>query len=118
MSNEPTAVRKHGPQPAWQAPPPVSAPRPHAEARYLQVDVLSTALLDVGVSGEIDIASAPKPRDDLPGAIRRHGVRRALDLGGATFMDCVGVNVLLAARRHVRLEGGWVRAPRTNDVRR
>jgi anti-anti-sigma factor len=33
----------------------------------------------------------------------------ALDLGGVTFMDCAGVNALLAARRYARLEGGWVR---------
>ena len=118
MSNEPTAVRKDGPQPAWQAPLPVPAARPPVEATNLYVDIVSTAPLVAGISGEIDVASAPRLREELLGAIRRHGARLALDLGGVTFMDCAGINVLLAARRHVRLEGRWVRAPRTNDVRR
>ena len=79
------------------------------EATDLHVDVLSTAPLVVGVSGQIDIASAPKLREELLSALRRHGARLVLDLGGVTFMDCAGINALLAARRHARLEGGWVR---------
>ena len=80
----------------------------------LQVDVLSTAPLVVTVSGEIDIASGPKLREELLGAMRRHGARLALDLSGVTFMDCAGISVLLAARRHARLKGGWVRVPRAS----
>jgi anti-sigma B factor antagonist len=110
MSNEPTAIRTDAPQ----ARLPVPAPRPPAEATDLQVDVLSTVPLLVGVSGEIDIASAPKLREELLGAQRRHGARLALDLGGVTFIDCAGVNVLLTARRHARLKGGWVRVARAS----
>jgi anti-sigma B factor antagonist len=110
MSNEMTAIRKRAPQP----PLPVPAPRPPAGATDLRVDVLSTAPLVVAVSGEIDIASAPKLREELLGALGRHGTRLALDLGGVTFMDCAGVNVLLAVRRHARLEGGWVRVARAS----
>ena len=80
----------------------------------LQVDVLSTAPLVVTVSGEIDIASSSKLREELLGAMRRHGARLALDLSGVTFMDCAGINALLAARRHARLEDGWVRVPRAS----
>ena len=112
MSNETTATRKDSsrlPRPA-----PVPAPRPPAEAADLHVDVLSTVPLVVGVSGEVDIASAPKLREELLGALRRHGARLALDLGGVTFMDCAGINALLAARRHARLEGGWVRVARAS----
>jgi len=29
-------------------------------------------------------------------------------------MDCAGINVLLAARRRARLEGGWVRVLRAS----
>ena len=105
MSNEPTVIRKDSPQ----LPLPVPAPGPPAEATDLQVDVLSMVPLVVGVSGEIDIASASKLREELLSALHRHGARLALDLGGVTFMDCAGVNVLLAARRHARLDGGWVR---------
>jgi anti-sigma B factor antagonist len=85
-----------------------------SEATDLHVDVLSTAPLVVGVSGEIDLASAPKLREELTGALRRHGARLALDLGDVTFIDCAGVNALLAARRHARLEGGWVRVARAS----
>jgi anti-anti-sigma factor len=84
------------------------------EARSLHVDVLSTDPFVVGVSGEIDIASAAKLREELLGALRRYGARLDLDLGGVTFMDCAGINVLLAARRHARLEGGWVRVARAS----
>jgi anti-anti-sigma factor len=110
MSNEATAIREDSPRP----PVPVPTPRPPVEARNLHVDVLSTDPLVVGVSGEIDVASAAKLREELLGALRRHGARLALDLGGVTFMDCAGVNVLLAARRHARLEGGWVRVARAS----
>jgi anti-anti-sigma factor len=110
MSNQPTAIRKDSSRP----PLPVPAPRPPAEATDLRVDVLSTAPLFVGVSGEIDIASAPKLREELLSAVRRHGARLALDLGGVTFMDCAGINALLAASRHARLEGGWVRVARAS----
>ena len=78
------------------------------------MDVLSTDPFVVGVSGEIDIASAAKLREELLGALRRYGARLDLDLGGVTFMDCAGINVLLAARRHARLEGGWVRVARAS----
>ncbi len=48
-----------------------------------------------------------------PGAalrvVRRHGPQLALDLAGVTFLDCAGVNVLLATRRRARLEDGWIR---------
>ena len=105
MSNEPTAIRKD----STQSPLPLPAPRPPVDARDLHVDVLSTAPLVVGVNGEIDLASAPKLREELLIALRRHGARLALDLGGVTFLDGAGINALLAARRHARLEGGWVR---------
>ena len=112
MSNEVTAIRKDSPQ--APLPVPVPAPRPPAEATDLRVDVLSTAPLVVAVSGEIDIASAPKLREELFGALGRHGTRLALDLDGVTFMDCAGIDVLLAARRHARLDGGWVRVTRAS----
>jgi anti-anti-sigma factor len=110
MSNQPTAIRNGSPRP----PLPVPVPRPPADATDLHVDVLSTAPLVVGVSGQIDIASAPRLREELLGALGRHGTRLALDLGGVTFMDCAGINALLAARRHARLEGGWVRVARAS----
>jgi anti-anti-sigma factor len=63
----------------------------------------------VEICGEIDIQSAPQLRDELLQVLRRHGPQLALDLAGVTFLDCAGVNVLLATRRRARLEDGWVR---------
>jgi anti-anti-sigma factor len=108
MSNELTAVRSGSPQLTLQVPLPVPAARGSAETTGPQVDVLSTAPLVVMVSGEIDIASGLKLREELLGVMRRYGARLALDLSGVTFMDCAGINVLLAARRHARLEDGRV----------
>jgi len=114
MSNELTTYRHDPAQPAIQAPLPVPPPRDPAESADLQVDVLSAAPLVVKVSGEVDIASGPKLPEELLGTMHRQGARLALDLDGVTFMDCAGINVLLAARRRARLEGGWVRVPRAS----
>jgi len=83
---------------------------------------LETASLDtsirpgpvVTISGEIDIQSGPQLRDQLMSIIRRHGARLALDLTGVTFIDCAGINVLLAARRRAQLEGGSLRVLRAS----
>ena len=73
----------------------------------------------VAISGEIDIASGPQLRDQLLSVIRRQGARLTLDLSGVTFIDCVGINVLLAARRRALLEGGSMRVLRASPhVRR
>ena len=114
MSNELTTYRHDPTQPDIQPPLPVPAPRDPVDYTDLQVDVLSTAPLVVTVSGEIDIATGPRLREGLLGAIGRHGARLALDLSGVTFMDCAGINALLAARRHARLKNGWVRVPRAS----
>jgi anti-anti-sigma factor len=72
------------------------------------------------ISGEIDIASAAWLREVLLLAIRRHGPAIRVDLQGVTFMDCSGVNMLLATARRARLEGGRMRvvhlSPRAGRV--
>ena len=73
MRNELTTYRHDPTQPDIQAPLPVPPPRNPVDSMDLQVDVLSAAPLVVKVSGEIDIASAPKLREELLGVIRRHG---------------------------------------------
>jgi anti-anti-sigma factor len=85
-------------------------------------DSLETASLDISIwpgpvvtiSGEIDIQSGPQLRDQLLCTIRRHGARLSLDLSGVTFIDCAGINVLLAARRYAQLKGGWLRVIRAS----
>jgi len=114
MSNELTGTRRDPTPPDTRVPSPVPAPRNPVDNTDLQVNVLSTAPLIVKVSGEIDIATGPTLREELLGAMRRSGARLALDLGGVTFMDCAGINALLAARRHARLGGGWVRVLRAS----
>ena len=63
----------------------------------------------VAISGEIDFASGPQLRDQLLSVIRRNGARLTLDLSGVTFIDCAGINLLLAVRRRAQLEGGSMR---------
>ena len=88
-------------------------PRPQVpyrtDAADLRVAVCSAPALVIEICGEIDIQSAPELRDELLRVIRRYGPRLALDLAGVRFMDCAGLNVLLATRRRARLEGGSVR---------
>jgi anti-anti-sigma factor len=66
----------------------------------------------LAISGEIDIQSGPQLRDQLLGIIRRHGTRLALDLSCVTFIDCAGINILLATRRRAQLKGGSLRVLR------
>ena len=84
-------------------------PRPRipdrTETADLSVAVCSGSPLVVEIRGEIDIQSAPELRDELLRVIRRCGPELALDLAGVTFMDCAGLNVLLATRRRAQLEG-------------
>ena len=68
--------------------------------------------LVVAICGEFDIQSAPELRDELLHVIHRRGPQLIIDFGGVTFLDCAGLNVLLATRRRAQLEGGWVRLVR------
>jgi len=72
----------------------------------------------VEICGEIDIQSAARLRDELLRVVRRHGPQLALDLTGVTFLDCAGINVLLATRRRARLEDGWIRVTRASPQAR
>ena len=81
-------------------------------ASDLHLEVHSGIPVMVQVRGEVDIKSAPWLRDELLRTMRRHGPQIALDLDGVTFLDCAGVNVLLATRRRALLEGGCMRVIR------
>ena len=84
------------------------------ETADLRVAVVPGPAVIVEICGEIDIQSAPELRDELLRVIRRCGPRLALDLAGVRFMDCAGLNVLLATRRRARLEQGSVRVVRAS----
>jgi anti-anti-sigma factor len=101
--------------------------RPAPAAALGDIDVLEvTVKIHPGVpvvaeiSGEIDLASAGWLREELLAAIRRHGPAIRVDLRGVTFLDCSGVNVLLATARRARLEGGRMQvagaSPRASRV--
>jgi anti-sigma B factor antagonist len=93
-------------------------PRPRVPDRTgtadLRVAVCPGSPLVVEIRGEIDIQSAPGLRDELLRVIRHCGPELALDLAGVTFMDCAGLNVLLATRRRAQLEEGSVRVIRAS----
>jgi stage II sporulation protein AA (anti-sigma F factor antagonist) len=82
------------------------------DAFDLQIAIRPGTPVVAEISGEIDIASASWLREALLLAIRRHGPAICVDLQGVTFLDCSGVNVLLATRRRACLEGGWMRVIR------
>jgi anti-sigma B factor antagonist len=89
------------------------------ETADLCVAICPGSPLVVEIRGEIDIQSAPGLRDELLRVIRRCGPQLDLDLAGMTFMDCAGLNVLLATRRRALLEQGSVRVVRASPrVRR
>jgi anti-anti-sigma factor len=97
------------------APPGYAAAAP----RDLTVDVERGIPAVVRIGGELDMESAPRLRDELLCVIRRYGPRLALDLGAVRFLDCAGLNALLATRRRAHLEGGWVQVVRGSaQVRR
>lgn len=79
------------------------------ETTELVVDVRPGAPLHVEAHGELDIVTTPWLREELLCVILWHGPRLVLDLSRVTFMDCAGINALLAMRRRARLAGGWMR---------
>ena len=82
------------------------------DALGLRVEIRPGVPAVAEVSGDIDIATAPWLRETLLLAIQRYGPAIDVDLHGVTFLDCAGVNALLATARRARLEGGQVRVTR------
>lgn len=63
----------------------------------------------VGVTGEIDILTAPQLRETLLGHLTSAAPNLAVDLSGVTFIDSTGLSVLVNALRRARSLGGDVR---------
>lgn len=63
----------------------------------------------VEVIGELDLESGPYLREQLGPIMRALGAHLAIDLTGVTFIDCSGVNALLASGRDARRLGGGMR---------
>lgn len=62
----------------------------------------------VGVTGEIDVASAPALRDTLLALLNRGAESLVVDLRGVTFIDSTGVGSLLRVHHRQDLLGGAV----------
>ena len=61
------------------------------------------------VSGEVDLATAPRLREQLVRLISDvKGQAAIVDLGGVTFCDSLGLGVLVGAQRRARALGGRV----------
>jgi anti-sigma B factor antagonist len=58
------------------------------------------------VSGEVDLATAPALRDALAARPGADGESVGLDLSGVTFMDSIGLALVLSLWREVRARGG------------
>jgi anti-sigma B factor antagonist len=72
----------------------------------------------MSVAGEIDLYTAPKLHSELMSALsatRGAPLRLVVDMTGVEFCDSTGMNVLLAAHRRAREDGGDLQlaAPRS-----
>jgi anti-sigma B factor antagonist len=61
------------------------------------------------VAGEVDIATAPKLREQLLAAVSRHGPRVVLDLTDVGFLDSTGLGVIVGVLKRTRTLGGDLR---------
>src|SRR5580658_7113229 len=59
--------------------------------------------------GELDIASAPRLREQLLGLFRPPVSRLIIDLSAVGYADASGVAVLVGTGRRAGLLGGWLR---------
>jgi anti-anti-sigma factor len=91
------------------------------QALSVTTDLLAGTVLPVRVTGEVDLATAPRLRAALQAAVGTAypPMEIAVDLAGVTFIDAVGIGVLIAGRNAARAAGvGFsVRSPQPLVVR-
>jgi anti-sigma B factor antagonist len=61
------------------------------------------------VAGDLDMASAPRLRQEVVGVVARGGRRVVLDLTGTDRCDSTGLGVLVGSLKRVRAHGGELR---------
>jgi anti-sigma B factor antagonist len=67
---------------------------------------LGNGLVQVSVSGEVDLYTAPALKAALREAIDEGGRRVLVDLSDATFIDSTTLGVLIGAVKRLRPDGG------------
>jgi anti-sigma B factor antagonist len=60
----------------------------------------------LAVSGEVDVATVPRLREQLHGLVASGTPRIVVDLDAVDFLDSTGLGVLVGALKRVRSNGG------------
>ena len=60
----------------------------------------------LAVSGEVDVATVPRLREQLHGLVAEGHTRIVVDLDGVDFLDSTGLGVLVGALKRVRSNDG------------
>ena len=60
----------------------------------------------LAVSGEVDVATVPRLREQLHGLVAQGSNKIVVDLDGVDFLDSTGLGVLVGALKRVRSNDG------------
>jgi anti-sigma B factor antagonist len=80
--------------------------QPHEVEFDLVTRDVGDATFVVGLTGEVDLYTAPELKSELLRLVAEEPTRIVVDLSGATFVDSTTLGVLLGAVKRLRLIGG------------